>query len=167
MLYPQIKAEAGSPDLRRPPPFHFKFLASHDPAAAPPTPLYRFGSSHPGPASPAMSYSDEYDDLALHPFLDHLPAPAADRAVRRRSSKGPRPARPSLIPRSSPPLACDQCRKSKCKCERSSALEPCKSCIVLGTRASPSPLLCVPRLIATQPAPSSAPPESAGPPRAT
>lgn len=31
-------------------------------------------------------------------------------------------------------LACDQCRKSKCKCERSSANEPCKACIMLGTR---------------------------------
>lgn len=33
-------------------------------------------------------------------------------------------------------LACDQCRKSKCKCERSSPNEPCKSCIMLGTRKS-------------------------------
>lgn len=31
-------------------------------------------------------------------------------------------------------IACDQCRKSKCKCERSSANEPCKACIMLGTR---------------------------------
>ncbi|KAF9463229.1 fungal-specific transcription factor domain-containing protein [Collybia nuda] len=36
--------------------------------------------------------------------------------IRRRSSK-----------------ACDQCRKSKCKCERPSPGEPCKSCIMLGT----------------------------------
>ncbi|KAI0694111.1 fungal-specific transcription factor domain-containing protein [Cytidiella melzeri] len=39
-----------------------------------------------------------------------------DKQVRRRSSK-----------------ACDQCRKSKCKCERTSAAEPCKNCILLGT----------------------------------
>ncbi|KAI0088316.1 fungal-specific transcription factor domain-containing protein [Irpex rosettiformis] len=41
---------------------------------------------------------------------------AGDKQVRRRSSK-----------------ACDQCRKSKCKCERSSPAEPCKNCILLGT----------------------------------
>ncbi|KAI0037058.1 fungal-specific transcription factor domain-containing protein, partial [Vararia minispora EC-137] len=29
--------------------------------------------------------------------------------------------------------ACDQCRKSKCKCERATATEPCKACIMLGT----------------------------------
>jgi hypothetical protein len=33
-------------------------------------------------------------------------------------------------------VACDQCRKSKCKCERSSENEPCKACIMLGTRES-------------------------------
>ncbi|KAG1760291.1 fungal-specific transcription factor domain-containing protein [Suillus occidentalis] len=40
----------------------------------------------------------------------------SDRVVRRRSSK-----------------ACDQCRKSKCKCERAGDGEACKSCIMLGT----------------------------------
>jgi hypothetical protein len=30
--------------------------------------------------------------------------------------------------------ACDQCRKSKCKCERTSDNESCKACIMLGTR---------------------------------
>ncbi|KAH8112249.1 fungal-specific transcription factor domain-containing protein [Phellopilus nigrolimitatus] len=39
-----------------------------------------------------------------------------DKQVRRRSSK-----------------ACDQCRKSKCKCERTADGEPCKSCVMLGT----------------------------------
>ncbi|TDL20640.1 hypothetical protein BD410DRAFT_362130 [Rickenella mellea] len=39
-----------------------------------------------------------------------------DKGIRRRSSK-----------------ACDQCRKSKCKCERNSDGEPCRSCILLGT----------------------------------
>lgn len=33
-------------------------------------------------------------------------------------------------------LACDQCRKSKCKCERSGPDELCKSCAMLGTRES-------------------------------
>ena len=32
------------------------------------------------------------------------------------------------------PTACDQCRKSKCKCERAGARdEPCKNCVLLGT----------------------------------
>ena len=44
---------------------------------------------------------------------------ANDKQVRRRSSK-----------------ACDQCRKSKCKCERSLPTEPCKNCILLGTGTS-------------------------------
>ncbi|TFK29468.1 hypothetical protein FA15DRAFT_752599 [Coprinopsis marcescibilis] len=75
---------------------------------------------------PPMSYSDEYDnasdiaDLAgdgLHPSaFGGSGGHSNDKAVRRRSSK-----------------ACDQCRKSKCKCERSSSNEPCKSCIMLGT----------------------------------
>ncbi|KAI8972440.1 fungal-specific transcription factor domain-containing protein [Trametes punicea] len=41
---------------------------------------------------------------------------AAEKQIRRRSSK-----------------ACDQCRKSKCKCERSSPQEPCRNCVMLGT----------------------------------
>ncbi len=45
---------------------------------------------------------------------------AADKQIRRRSSK-----------------ACDQCRKSKCKCERSSPQEPCRNCVMLGTRECP------------------------------
>jgi hypothetical protein len=45
---------------------------------------------------------------------------AGEKQVRRRSSK-----------------ACDQCRKSKCKCERTSPHEPCKNCVLLGTRTSP------------------------------
>ncbi|KAI0340338.1 hypothetical protein BDW22DRAFT_1430945 [Trametopsis cervina] len=41
---------------------------------------------------------------------------AAEKQIRRRSSK-----------------ACDQCRKSKCKCERSSQQDSCKNCVLLGT----------------------------------
>ncbi|KAF5348929.1 hypothetical protein D9756_009732 [Leucocoprinus leucothites] len=121
MFYPHIKAEAStSPDLT----FHFKFPPSHDhPSHSPedpPTPLYRFGS-YPHSASPNnhhhpyMSYSDDYDDVVPY-SSGQLSASAAERTVRRRSSK-----------------ACDQCRKSKCKCERSGLNEPCKSCIILGT----------------------------------
>lgn len=42
-----------------------------------------------------------------------------EQQVRRRSSK-----------------ACDQCRKSKCKCERSSPQDPCRNCVMLGTGES-------------------------------
>ncbi len=47
---------------------------------------------------------------------------AADKQVRRRSSK-----------------ACDQCRKSKCKCERTNPQDPCRNCVMLGTRKSSLP----------------------------
>ncbi|KAI0365000.1 hypothetical protein BV20DRAFT_1103242 [Pilatotrama ljubarskyi] len=43
----------------------------------------------------------------------------AEKQIRRRSSK-----------------ACDQCRKSKCKCERSSPQEPCRNCVMLGTECT-------------------------------
>ncbi|KAJ7662169.1 fungal-specific transcription factor domain-containing protein [Mycena polygramma] len=64
----------------------------------------------------------EYDDED-----DHEPdtppggagGTAKEKAVRRRSSK-----------------ACDQCRKSKCKCERPGPGEPCRSCVVLGTECT-------------------------------
>ncbi|KAF8153056.1 fungal-specific transcription factor domain-containing protein [Crassisporium funariophilum] len=72
---------------------------------------------------PNMSYSDEYDDLSELPpdsglggFGGSGHSASHERTVRRRSSK-----------------ACDQCRKSKCKCERTGPNEPCKSCIMLGT----------------------------------
>ncbi|KAI0057305.1 hypothetical protein BV25DRAFT_1831290 [Artomyces pyxidatus] len=76
-----------------------------------------------------LSMADDYDDDDLadlpNSSFDAVPGPsgssssssrAFDKVIRRRSSK-----------------ACDQCRKSKCKCERSSDREPCKSCIMLGT----------------------------------
>ncbi|THV03041.1 hypothetical protein K435DRAFT_775205 [Dendrothele bispora CBS 962.96] len=70
----------------------------------------------------AMSF-DEYDDVSelveigsgntgSSRMLDAI----GEKAIRRRSSK-----------------ACDQCRKSKCKCERPSPNEPCRSCVMLGT----------------------------------
>ncbi|TFY71776.1 hypothetical protein EVG20_g1228 [Dentipellis fragilis] len=83
-----------------------------------------------------LSMNDEYDDgdeLADLPpgsamgssvSFDVIPGGSgkADKVVRRRSSK-----------------ACDQCRKSKCKCERSSEHEPCKSCVMLGTGGGITP----------------------------
>ncbi|KAH9847011.1 fungal-specific transcription factor domain-containing protein [Lenzites betulinus] len=44
---------------------------------------------------------------------------AAEKQIRRRSSK-----------------ACDQCRKSKCKCERGGPQEPCRNCVMLGTQCT-------------------------------
>ncbi|KAG2347057.1 hypothetical protein BDR05DRAFT_877298 [Suillus weaverae] len=70
----------------------------------------------------SLSFPDEYDDgddLPDPPGSSGAPTTSSgysDRVVRRRSSK-----------------ACDQCRKSKCKCERSGDGEACKSCIMLGT----------------------------------
>ena len=90
-----------------------------------------------------MSYSDEYDEFSELP-IHHRSLSAYnvhERTVRRRSSKGM--SSDSwflfiLIPPSL--LACDQCRKSKCKCERSGSDELCKSCAMLGTRESDSPI---------------------------
>ncbi|TFK71119.1 hypothetical protein BDN72DRAFT_479127 [Pluteus cervinus] len=132
---------------------------SESPHSLPQHPIYRFGSGsttpfNPMPSQPwstsarlglaaptaynttskhdlaaieqAMSYSDEYDDgteladlpMSAHGFggLSGSPTGNAAQEKRRRSSK-----------------ACDQCRKSKCKCERVSLGEPCKSCVMLGT----------------------------------
>ncbi|KAI9432934.1 fungal-specific transcription factor domain-containing protein [Lactarius indigo] len=76
-----------------------------------------------------LTLTDDYDDgdelgdlppgsgSAVDVFND---SPGlSSKSVRRRSSK-----------------ACDQCRKSKCKCERSSENEPCKACIMLGTHCT-------------------------------
>ncbi|EPQ51953.1 hypothetical protein GLOTRDRAFT_65551 [Gloeophyllum trabeum ATCC 11539] len=70
-----------------------------------------------------MSFPDEYED---GDELSELPEPsmpqtaaqkkAEEKQIRRRSSK-----------------ACDQCRKSKCKCERVGENEPCKNCVLLNT----------------------------------
>lgn len=92
----------------------------------------------------AMELNDDYDDpdgdeLADLPSatLGGLSLPAygsqagtslhgdgagtkGEKQIRRRSSK-----------------ACDQCRKSKCKCERGSPQDPCRNCVMLGTRESP------------------------------
>ncbi|PPR03375.1 hypothetical protein CVT24_012500 [Panaeolus cyanescens] len=140
--YPnKVKTEASaSPDLSPLQHFQFKFHSSHDN-------LYRWPAStvshiparlntdlqnytisshshhnqnhnHHHSSQQPMSYSDDYDDIAdMPPSAFSGPgASSNDRNVRRRSSK-----------------ACDQCRKSKCKCERSGPNEPCKSCIMLGT----------------------------------
>ncbi|OBZ66363.1 Nitrogen assimilation transcription factor nit-4 [Grifola frondosa] len=87
----------------------------------------------------AMALADEYDDgdgddladipgsglsgLGLPPFSSAggvggtgLGTKAGEKQVRRRSSK-----------------ACDQCRKSKCKCERNSPQDACRNCVMLGT----------------------------------
>ncbi|KIJ16298.1 hypothetical protein PAXINDRAFT_98785 [Paxillus involutus ATCC 200175] len=71
----------------------------------------------------ALSFPNEYDDAdelgelpGLHPSSSVTQASQSERIIRRRSSK-----------------ACDQCRKGKCKCERSGDGDACESCIMLGT----------------------------------
>jgi hypothetical protein len=85
-----------------------------------------------------MSFN-EYEDAAVE-----LPALSAhsgrstpsEKTIRRRSSKGMSLKQPlsgdTLIS-----VACDQCRKSKCKCERSADGESCKNCVMMNTRSSP------------------------------
>ncbi|KAF5361342.1 hypothetical protein D9757_012319 [Collybiopsis confluens] len=78
------------------------------------------GLSHTLPLLHANSFDDEYDKATgVANGVGGLLVPSnlgpGERPVRRRSSK-----------------ACDQCRKSKCKCERASSGEPCKNCIMLG-----------------------------------
>lgn len=98
--------------------------------------------AHPHQAPHVLPPLQDYDDDAEDDGLTELPSgvnlsgygsagidsggagmsglKGGEKQVRRRSSK-----------------ACDQCRKSKCKCERSNSSEPCKNCVLLGTRTSP------------------------------
>ncbi|KAI0293914.1 fungal-specific transcription factor domain-containing protein [Russula brevipes] len=83
--------------------------------------------------STVLALTDEYDDgdelgdlpsasgsaVDMFPESSSSSSKTSDKTVRRRSSK-----------------ACDQCRKSKCKCERTSDNEPCKACIMLGTHCT-------------------------------
>ncbi|KAG7095560.1 hypothetical protein E1B28_006297 [Marasmius oreades] len=62
----------------------------------------------------SMALSDDGEELT-----DVFETHHGERVVRRRSSK-----------------ACDQCRKSKCKCERTSPTEPCRNCVMLGTECT-------------------------------
>ncbi|KAJ6481874.1 fungal-specific transcription factor domain-containing protein [Mycena sanguinolenta] len=67
---------------------------------------------------PFTEYDDPDDDEPDTPGGASTGAKGS-KAVRRRSSK-----------------ACDQCRKSKCKCERPAPGEPCRSCVVLQTECT-------------------------------
>ncbi|KAF7366374.1 Zn(2)-C6 fungal-type domain-containing protein [Mycena sanguinolenta] len=70
-------------------------------------------------ALPFSEYDDPDDDEPDTPGGASAGAKGNSKAVRRRSSK-----------------ACDQCRKSKCKCERPAPGEPCRSCVVLQTECT-------------------------------
>ncbi|KAI0321497.1 fungal-specific transcription factor domain-containing protein, partial [Amylostereum chailletii] len=87
----------------------------NSPASPYPTPAT---ANHPHFSLPSIA--DDYDDDPdLNDFASSGPSTSSkayERVIRRRSSK-----------------ACDQCRKSKCKCERASESDPCKACIMLGT----------------------------------
>ncbi|KAI0249787.1 fungal-specific transcription factor domain-containing protein [Lactifluus subvellereus] len=83
--------------------------------------------------STVLNLTDEYDDgdelgdlpsrsgsaVDIFPESSSPSSRTFGKTVRRRSSK-----------------ACDQCRKSKCKCERSSEDEQCKACAMLGTHCT-------------------------------
>ncbi|KAF7330022.1 Zn(2)-C6 fungal-type domain-containing protein [Mycena kentingensis (nom. inval.)] len=71
---------------------------------------------------PFHEYDDDEED-------DSGPRGAKDKAVRRRSSKGASRPPTFHVPTTRP--ACDQCRKSKCKCERTAPDAPCRSCVML------------------------------------
>ncbi|KAH9937840.1 fungal-specific transcription factor domain-containing protein [Epithele typhae] len=85
------------------------------------------GQNHTHPLNLVDDYEDEAgDDLGDLPSagLGGMGMSAyggaggkgQEKQIRRRSSK-----------------ACDQCRKSKCKCERSSPQDPCRNCVMLNT----------------------------------
>ncbi|KAJ7242001.1 fungal-specific transcription factor domain-containing protein [Mycena rebaudengoi] len=66
------------------------------------------------PAEDDPDHDEDHDD-----YEPSSGRKGKDKTVRRRSSK-----------------ACDQCRKSKCKCERTAPGEPCRSCVMLGTECT-------------------------------
>ncbi|KAJ7050446.1 fungal-specific transcription factor domain-containing protein [Mycena amicta] len=119
-----------SASLRDSPPFRFGLSATppsltHSESNSTPTTSQMASNATEGlnwPAGapaytlPFHEYDDEDDD-----GLDDGPGrkSSKDKAVRRRSSK-----------------ACDQCRKSKCKCERTSPDAPCRSCVALKTECT-------------------------------
>ncbi|KAK6991693.1 hypothetical protein R3P38DRAFT_3183082 [Favolaschia claudopus] len=72
--------------------------------------------SHPSTATYTFPFSHyDQEECDGHDFDPD----STKKSVRRRSSK-----------------ACDQCRKSKCKCERSGLGNPCRSCVALGTECT-------------------------------
>ena len=124
------------------------YASQHQPHQPQPHPAHQ---AHQLDATHSMTLAEEYDDgdaddlgdpssglgvLGMGPYgagaggmagAGLLSAKANEKQIRRRSSK-----------------ACDQCRKSKCKCERSSPQDPCRNCVMLGTRTS-----CVPNCSAS------------------
>ncbi|KAH9974092.1 fungal-specific transcription factor domain-containing protein [Lactifluus volemus] len=78
-----------------------------------------------------LALTDEYDDG--DELLGDLPSGSVD-MFRESSSSSSKPFDKAVRRRSS--KACDQCRKSKCKCERSSDNEQCKACAMLGTHCT-------------------------------
>ncbi|KAF7342119.1 Zn(2)-C6 fungal-type domain-containing protein [Mycena venus] len=104
--------------------FPFRFGATpHSSLGASPRTSANVGMSWPANTPAYTLPFGEYDDDDDEPDTPGGAAAAGgkgnSKAVRRRSSK-----------------ACDQCRKSKCKCERPAPGEPCRSCVVLGTECT-------------------------------
>ncbi|EJD52017.1 hypothetical protein AURDEDRAFT_158861 [Auricularia subglabra TFB-10046 SS5] len=108
------------------PPFSPCSLPS--PPTSPPRPARQSAPPRSMASSAGLHWADtSQEHEELDDDLPELPstsiasgsAKGSEKVVRRRSSK-----------------ACDQCRKSKCKCERTSEHEPCRSCVLLGTECT-------------------------------
>ncbi|KAH9941542.1 fungal-specific transcription factor domain-containing protein [Amylocystis lapponica] len=80
----------------------------------------------------AMVLNDDYDD-GDGDELGDLPASGLGGLGMGYGSSGTGSAKNEKTIRRRSSKACDQCRKSKCKCERSSPQDPCRNCVMLGT----------------------------------
>lgn len=142
-LRSSVKSERHSPphDLSLPtlPDFSFHSQPSRF-GMPPPHASDGWNFKRSGPGIPVdlgdMSYTDEYDDAD---DIGELPSNSGsshaghtEKVVRRRSSKGVFLATLLRLP-DHLRAACDQCRKSKCKCERAGDGSACKNCMMLGT----------------------------------
>lgn len=121
---------------------------------------------------------DSYDDLDVDGFGDSQQTPSTPRSagssdkpgerhIRRRSSKGTSQLSSPLDFVDALSLtACDQCRKLKCKCERTGLNIPCRNCVTLnaGQYIASSALRFV-RLLGTSECTFLGPSRKRGPPK--
>ncbi|KAJ7443937.1 hypothetical protein B0H11DRAFT_2203855, partial [Mycena galericulata] len=130
------KAEAESPAPQQ---VYFRFEL-HTPDTSPPAHAFTFTPprmSWPAGAPvytlPYADYEQEQDEEEHEDELDD-PGPAAASGSRAKEREREKEKERMIRRRSS--KACDQCRKSKCKCERSAAGVRCRACEVLGTECT-------------------------------
>ncbi|KAJ7443935.1 hypothetical protein B0H11DRAFT_2343643 [Mycena galericulata] len=134
-VYPD-KAEAESPAQQQ---ARFRFELQ-TPDTSPPAHAFTFTPprmSWPAGAPvytlPYADYEQEQDEEEHEDELDD-PGPAAASGSRAKEREREKEKERMIRRRSS--KACDQCRKSKCKCERSAAGVRCRACEVLGTECT-------------------------------